>query len=226
MHNKLCNLKQSCKEANRSRVISHALRCFVEKGIEASTITDIAERSGLTERSVYRYFDTKADLVLETALLFWQQAMGHAVEPLRKKQFSSLSGLDQIRCVLHGYTNLFFTNRQEMVFVHEAEGFLNRCGKSQFLDNKPPAPYEDCVGPLAHAIRKGMEDGTVRTDLDMESMYYNTYDAMLGLIQKLAIGPQNDEQYNITARTRLDQFCELLVNAYRKNNSELGKEDE
>lgn len=218
MQNKVYKLKCSRKELNRNRVIGHALSCFVEKGIEASTITDIAERSGVTERSVYRYFDTKADLVLEAALLFWNKAMEQAEEPARETRCSSLSGLEQIRRVLYGYANLFLTNRKEMIFVHEAEGFLNRCGKSQLLDNKPPAAYEDCVGPLAHAIRKGMEDGTVRSDADIESLYYNTYDAMLGLIQKLAIGGGHDEQYNRMACSRLNQFCDLLVSAYQNNN--------
>ena len=68
--------KRSRRETNKERVIAQALQCFVEQGIEAAKVSEIARRAGLTERSVYRYFATKADLVLETALLFWSQAMG------------------------------------------------------------------------------------------------------------------------------------------------------
>ncbi len=207
--------KSSRREINRSRVIGYALRCFVEKGIEASTMTDIAQRAGVTERSVYRYFDTKADLVLETALLFWKQAMEQAEGSEWKELCSALSGLEQIRRILYGYANLFLTNRQEMIFVHEAEGYLSRCRKSQLLGGTPPTAFGDSTGPLALAIRKGMEDGTVRSDGDIESLYYNTYDALLGLIQKLAIGGAHSEQYDRMACGRLYQFCDLLVDAYQ-----------
>ncbi len=217
MRDETCELKQSRKEVNKSRVIAHALSCFVEKGIEASKISDIAQRAGLTERSIYRYFAVKEDLVLEAALLFWKRAMEQAETANREQQISKLCGIEQIRCVLLGYANLFFTNRQEMIFVHEAEGFLSRCGKVQLLANTPPAPYHECVGPLARAIHKGVEDGSVRRDINIENLYYNTYDALLGLIQKLAIGERNDEQYNMLARSRLDDFCELLVSAYQEN---------
>ncbi len=196
-------------------MIGYALRCFVEKGIEASTMTDIARRSDVTERSVYRYFDTKADLVLESALLFWKQAMDQAEGPEWKAQCAAMNGLEQIRHILYGYANLFLTNRQEMIFVHEAEGFLSRCGKTQLLGDIPPAAFDSSTGPLAVAIRKGMEDGTVRSDADIEALYYNTYDALLGLIQKLAIGGANSEQYNRMACGRLHQFCDLLVDAYQ-----------
>lgn len=205
----------SRKEINRSRVVGHALSCFVEKGIEASTITDIAKRSGVTERSVYRYFDTKADLVLETALLFWKRAMEQAEGPEWNTQCLELSGLEQIRCVLYGYAKLYLTSRQEIIFVHEAEGFLNRCGKAQLLASKPPADFGNQAGPLALAIQKGLEDGTVRSDVDIESMYYNTYDALLGLIQKLSISGDHSQRYEKIACDRLKQFCDLLVESYQ-----------
>ena len=52
------------KEENISRVVTHALICFVDKGIDAAKVSDIAKMAGLTERSVFRYFESKSDLVL------------------------------------------------------------------------------------------------------------------------------------------------------------------
>ncbi|NLV86365.1 MAG: helix-turn-helix transcriptional regulator, partial [Clostridiales bacterium] len=69
---------QARKITNKNNVIAHALHCFIEYGIDAATIAQIAERAGLTERSVYRYFDSKSDLVLETALLFWDNTVKQA----------------------------------------------------------------------------------------------------------------------------------------------------
>ena len=47
---------QEVREQNIALVTQTALACFVENGIEKTTIRDIAQHAGLTERSVYRYF--------------------------------------------------------------------------------------------------------------------------------------------------------------------------
>ena len=45
---------QEVREQNIALVTQTALACFVENGIDKTTIRDIAHRAGLTERSVYR----------------------------------------------------------------------------------------------------------------------------------------------------------------------------
>ena len=55
---------------NRQTVIESALDCFIKDGIEDTKIAYIARCAGLTERSVYRYFENKADLVLQAVLFF------------------------------------------------------------------------------------------------------------------------------------------------------------
>ena len=58
------------REKNIRLVTEVALDCFLANGIEKTKVADIALRSGLTERSVFRYFETKADLVLAASLLY------------------------------------------------------------------------------------------------------------------------------------------------------------
>ncbi len=203
------------KTDNKNKVIGHALSCFVEKGIESAKISEIAKRAGLTERSVFRYFDTKADLVLETALLFWQEAMARADTLCRCSQQDGLCGADQIALVLQGYAALYFTSRQELIFVHEAEAYLNRHGKALLVKNRPPVPFKESTGPLSAAIRQGLQDGSVAPELDLEALYDNTYDALLGLIQKMAISDGWNGADEFPQR-RLSHFCRMLADAYRK----------
>lgn len=44
---------QEVREQNIALVTQTALACFVKNGIEKTTIRDIAQHAGLTERSVY-----------------------------------------------------------------------------------------------------------------------------------------------------------------------------
>ncbi len=205
------------RESNKCRVITHALACFMEKGIEAATISEIAGRAGLTERSVYRYFETKSDLVLETALLIWDETMRSADARHAECMPPGPCGLERIRLILSAYAELYFTNRDGLLFVHEAEAYLNRHGKALLLKNKPPAPYENNSGPLAKAIRLGIRDGSVCNSSGVALLYYNAYDALLGLLQKMAIDSQSSPATaGIDPRRRLACFCDLLTEAFRR----------
>ena len=72
------------REKNIRLVTEKALDCFLENGIEKTKISDIAQLSGLTERSVFRYFETKADLVLAASLLYWNRVLERIDRMLRE----------------------------------------------------------------------------------------------------------------------------------------------
>jgi AcrR family transcriptional regulator len=207
---------EEVREQNKRTVIEAALACFLEQGIEQTKISEIARRAELTERSIYRYFETKADLVLASALLFWDDNQ-QKIERAHADSAQSKSGTAQIYEILCAYADLFFTNRREIIFVQEAEGYLNRNGKSALLDNKPPTPYESSRAPLANAIRAGIADGSVKAGANVELLYYNTYDALLGLLQKMAMTQDGLATSGIDARERLNRFCRLLTASFEQN---------
>lgn len=206
---------EELREQNKRTVIEAALGCFIERGIEQTKISEIARRAELTERSIYRYFETKADLALAAALLFWEDNQ-QKIEQAHATSTQEKSGIVQIYEILCAYADLYFTDRQKIIFVQEAEGYLNRNGKSALLDNKPPTPFRSSHAPLANAIRAGIADGSVKADANVELLYYNTYDALLGLLQKMAISQDGAATNGIDAHQRLTHFCKLLAASFEQ----------
>ena len=68
---------EQLRENNIRLATEKALECFVEKGIEKTKVSDIATRADLTERSLFRYFPTKMDIVVAASFLYWERAMSH-----------------------------------------------------------------------------------------------------------------------------------------------------
>lgn len=56
---------QRRKESRPSEIIDAALEIFVEHGYAAARLDDIASKAGISKGSLYRYFDSKADLFKE-----------------------------------------------------------------------------------------------------------------------------------------------------------------
>ncbi|WP_055106076.1 TetR/AcrR family transcriptional regulator [Paenibacillus ihumii] len=50
----------------REIIIQNALRLFGEKGVALTTVDEIAKESGMTKPSLYKYFDSKETLLLES----------------------------------------------------------------------------------------------------------------------------------------------------------------
>ena len=78
----------------RSDVLQAAKRVFDSKGIESATMSDIALEAEMGVASVYRYFNTKPELVIETGIDYCRDAI--ASQPYDRID-PALSGLDQVR---------------------------------------------------------------------------------------------------------------------------------
>lgn len=205
----------SVREKNKNYVIEVALDLFVKNGINNTKISEIAEAAGITERSIYRYFQSKSELVFQTAMLFWQDTTNQAEAALVASQNAEATGAQQIRVVLGAYAQQYFAEKEKLIFEQEAEIFLYKNDKVVLFENKPPTHYASSTAPLAKAIQHGVEDGTVRNDIDLETLYHNTYNALLGLMHKMAI-TEYDHQlgHGISAEKRLDVFCDTLLASF------------
>ena len=50
-------------ESRRQLILKAAIRCFSKKGFSDTTIQDIRRESGLSHGAIYRYFQSKEDII-------------------------------------------------------------------------------------------------------------------------------------------------------------------
>ena len=83
---------QAHLDARRQQVLEAATECFAEKGFHRTTIQDIVRASGLSAGAIYRYFESKDDIIQAIA------DEGHLIEWQAIRQATDLqAGVDTLR---------------------------------------------------------------------------------------------------------------------------------
>ena len=72
--------------AQKERGILDAARdAFVEHGYDGARISDIARHAGVSEGSIYSYYETKSDLMRAVVSEFWERITTGAVEAIQRE---------------------------------------------------------------------------------------------------------------------------------------------
>ena len=199
------------KELKKKEFLGCCLEEFVAKGIYEASVKDIAKRANITERTAFRYYNTKQEMVLESVRLLWENYMNRVFT-----DYSSLikpgSTRENIKAILMLYSKIFLTDKQRLLFVAEAEAYLTRCGVSIYTAEGFPLKINP-ASPLASIINKGINNGEINKANVMD-LYYSSFDTLLGFMEKLAIEYYNGRITDEDAIRRLDILCDILSNAY------------
>jgi len=62
--------REANKRATRQGILDAARQLFDQQGYDHTTVRDIAETAGVTERTFFRYFESKEELIADQALAF------------------------------------------------------------------------------------------------------------------------------------------------------------
>ncbi len=133
-------MKKERREEKRNRILSEAGKLFVVNGIESTKIIDIAKASGMAKGTVYEYFESKDDIVIE-----W---MSGTFEKFRSEL------LKKIECEADAVSKL------KIFFEHSANAFSNIMINAKVLiHDKGIEKYSRF--PIADSMEKAVEDKVV-----------------------------------------------------------------
>lgn len=104
----------------RGRLEQAAFELFAERGFDATTVADIAERAGLTERTFFRHFSDKREVLFAGA-----QALNEALVSAVRRAPASLPALGAAAAGLAAVAELLpeveFARRRQAIILANAE---------------------------------------------------------------------------------------------------------
>ncbi|MBC7960268.1 MAG: TetR/AcrR family transcriptional regulator, partial [Vallitaleaceae bacterium] len=129
--------KERLEGINRRKkeVVEAAKTVFSEKSIEKATMQDIALKAEVGVASVYRYYATKLDLVMEVALDYWENDFSY--EPALLVG----TGIEQTSQMMDHLLSKLKSHPTMLVFMEQFDAYISSCEKEQV----PLESYEKMI---------------------------------------------------------------------------------
>jgi TetR/AcrR family transcriptional regulator len=171
--------RQREKEKRRSDIVDAAEKIFFSKEYDLATMDDVAEQAELSKGTLYLYFKSKEDLYMGIT----QRGLEILRTEFLKAIQSQKRGLEQIRAIGEAYS-LFAREHSSyfkaMVYFHSH--ILESIADVSFAEPEAQEGIE-VLGICAQALRQGVEDGSIRSDIDPMKMAIILWGQTTGILQ-------------------------------------------
>jgi AcrR family transcriptional regulator len=76
--------REQLREERRQQILEAAFEVFSQKGFSAATVSDVAARAGVSQGTIYWYFDSKDELLSQALLSFFDDVGQGAMQALEQ----------------------------------------------------------------------------------------------------------------------------------------------
>ncbi|MCW8908569.1 MAG: TetR/AcrR family transcriptional regulator [Sedimenticola sp.] len=147
-----------CANPGAQLILEVAVELFSEKGYNATSMSEVARRAGISKANVFHHFGSKHDLYLEVI----REACRDSREALHQGRDSGQTVVQQLSAFLHHHLDtLLRRDRVSRLVVREV------------LDSTPEGGKElaeqvffDGFTELVEIVREGQQQGEFRSDMD------------------------------------------------------------
>ncbi|NLB20850.1 MAG: TetR/AcrR family transcriptional regulator [Clostridium sp.] len=175
------------KEKRKKLVLYDAIEVFKLTGIENSKMTDIAEKSKIGVATLYRYFDTKTEIVIGAAAIMWEEKISILYNKFEEPNFMELNGAQRVREILNLFMILYRSYPEYLSFLEHFDNYIVK----EDIPMENLSSYENIINDtkaaIFGAIDVGKFDGSIHNEIDNDIFYITTTHSLMSLCQKLIL---------------------------------------
>lgn len=180
------------REERWAEILEVAAEVFAEKGYDATSLQEIATRTGILKGSIYYYINTKGDMLAHLLRQAHDKGLSN-IQPLAEGPGNAA---ERLAAMIRRHAEYVCTDRNlTAVFVHERRRLTPEQSKAYLGDEHA---YRRL---FQRVISEGQKEGTINPDLDpkLTALY------LLGSVNSLYQWFQPNSQFSVS------KVCEHLV---------------
>ena len=210
------NLEKDAREMaeRRERMLSEGFRIFSQKSIEVVTMQEIAKASGLGVATVYRYFRTKAALVIAIGAKIWKEYAVEVEKMYQARGGDAMNAAEELAFFLDSFIDLYQNHKDVLRFIRSFETYI----RYENVPEEDVRVYNEVVDGFArkfHAVyEKAERDGTLRLELPEKKFFYTIMYIMLSASEKFAEGLVYPSEYEEDMTEELELLKDMILQKY------------
>jgi len=182
----------------QKRIIEASERLFGERGFAQTATADIAKQAGVTERTLFKYFNSKAELFRQILI----PILLRFVAPSQFKEMRNIAEAEH-----HSYESFLmelYRNRARSLRMHGGKVMIllqHIMSNEDFREQFSEILFQQILGPMKAAIERMQQQGKVRQDIHADIIVRMQITSMLSYFMV---------RYVFSAKTEgLDEESEL-----------------
>ncbi len=199
--------KEREREQRSNDIVDAAERVFFSKGVWTATMDDVAAAAELSKGTLYVYFKSKEELYYAINL-----------RGLRILNHLFSEAFEQGK---NGLERVYLIGRAFLRFSKEHSDYFNALSYYEVKDvdySEPDsvaclcdAAGHSAIGILVRAIQSGIEDGTIRPDLDPDKAAMILWGMTAGVIQLVTLkGPHLQDRHGFSMGTLVEDAFGMI----------------
>jgi AcrR family transcriptional regulator len=164
------------KEQRIKTILDAAEQVFHDRGYEKAKVSDIAKRAGIVEGTVFRYFQSKHELVLQITTRWYAQLFEELVEGLK-----GITGTrNRLRYIIWSQLKAMSENAELTGVI-----ILAARGLDKEFTREVTVLYGEYTKPLIQTVKDGMKSGEVKKDISADLVSHMLYGGIEQLLWKM-----------------------------------------
>jgi AcrR family transcriptional regulator len=140
-----------------ARILEAALQLFGGKGFETTTVSSICEAAGVSEATLYEYFESKEQVLFAIAELYTRRE----VERLQHLEHYIQDPRERLRAIIQAYLEFYEANP-----LYTSVALLTLKANRSFIASAAYQAVREAARPIVTAFEQGVADGLFRSDLE------------------------------------------------------------
>ncbi len=206
--------KERDKLRRREEILSAAEKLFFTKGIENTTMDDVAEEAELSKGTLYLYFKSKEEIHWEIT----QRHIQIVVHDIKKNLDPSKNAIENLLTMAKVFVDHF---SEEHASAHSMLFFQTSDLKTLNLDMEEinKAFINDSpIHMVTEYVKKGVEEGLIRNDIPVAVLSSTLWAQLLGVLQIITVKKELFELIEVKNEDIIESHLKLVLNGILKRN--------
>ena len=211
------------RERNMEAALKATISCFETVGVSNCTRELIAEKAGLSTRSLQRYFGTLNNLIRLATQRYMRTFNVQYENMFDSYSVDGLSTLRQLEFALRMHVYLFQPDMPSVIVMQELEAYWKRHGAVSYelfaprLEIQRHGHTKKSYGFIRDLLEQGIEDGFFRSDLDLTLTHAWISVSFSGLLFRIAANPEsyNNAEKGLSAKQIINAYVEAVLAAIK-----------